>query len=396
MSRLTETPMKSPAKPNFVALALIVFSMVFFIAPAGAEQNEEIRTIGTSPVVGKNIAQAKKAALDNALENALVQAVLKRANLDQISRDLQVLNEKVFRVGRGFIRDYKVEAEANTDDQFTVVVRVTLAQQALEEALKNAGLAKQIAEEKVLLVFYEGPDWMKPIVSDGLTAALSPSNFLISFAQPESADLSSLSTETWADLGRQKKADLVLWVSCSAGCALEQKEQIPCQAAATLKLVNVPDKTMTVSDTIKNEDVFPSREQGRKKVALDLSAQLGRLLDERLKTSVQKQEASVSLIKVFLLGVTRYGQYEQISRTIKEKIPGAVDVFLDSAAGVQFVVGVRFRGTPMELETQLLNQSFPGFQLIPLGQSEGSVTLEVRPKGEARPQPGAYPPAASM
>jgi hypothetical protein len=388
--------MNPPAKANFVVLAFIIISMCCFIGPAGAEQNEEIRTIGTSPVVGKNIARAKKAALDNALDNALIQAVLKKTNLDQVSRNLQVLNEQVFRVGRGFIRDYKVEAETSADDQFTVVVRVTLAEQALEEALNNAGLKKQIAAEKILLVFYEGPDWVKPIVSDALNAALAPSGFLISFAQPESADLSTLGAETWADIGSQKKADLVLWVSCSAGCALEQTEQVPCQAAATLKLVNVRTKTLTASDTLRNEDVFPSREQGRKKSALDLGDQLGRFLNERLKTSVQKEAASVSLIKVFLLGVTRYGQYEQISKTIKEKIPGAVDVFLDSAAGVQFVVGVRFRGTPMELETQLLNHPFAEFQLVPLGQTEGSVTLEVRPKGEARPQPGVYPPAGSM
>ncbi len=364
----------------FLFLLLPALCSVSFAADPPATM--EVHAVGIARIAEGNVAQAKEAATQHALDNAVLAAVRELAAPEQIARQLKSLTENVLRLGRGFIQDYQFEGEAGAENIYAVSIKATITRPPLEDSLRYAGfsvLAK--TERRSVLVFLGGTDAMKSLLEEGFSRVLVPLGYAVEFASPGLVDPGLVSPQTWGDVGRQKKADYVILVSGRTSCTQGETGQSACSSTADFKLIDAVNRVLLVDTSAKEEGPVENLDRGRENMTRNLGDRLGRMLEENLKGAATTQQAAFSSYQVVLKGVTRYQQYEQIKETLSGKVPGVSEVYLSSAGALQFTLAVKFRGSLEELETRLLAQPIKNLQLVPVERREGTAAFEVRQKG---------------
>jgi hypothetical protein len=357
----------------------------------------EIRATGSSKIRQGNLTQAKEAALDQALQNAVIQAVEQILSPAAVSKNLQLLMSSAFSGGRRYIREYRVEAEAHSDALYIMVIRAAISEDDLTKVLKEAGLAPVQGEKKGILVFCEGEQYGRLIMAEHLKDITTALGFGMELMGPDFHDLSGLGIRTWADIGRQKEARFVLWCAVRLTCLESKEGKTPCQGEALFKLVDADTYSLAASQSFTSQGSFDEAQPGKEQIAENLSLEVAQFLKERLTNYYLRETVVAQNLKITVTGITRYTQYDQISRTLKNSVPGVEAVTLASMGGGTFEIDVRYRGNIEELKTKVLEQPYNGFQLISDASPEGSVAFHVEsqttPAGspetrmESQPQP---------
>jgi len=185
---------------------------------------------------------------------------------------------------------------------------------------------------------------------------------------------------------------------------LESKEgKTPCQGEAFFKLVDANTYTLEASQSFASQDSFDEAQPGKEQIAENLSMEVAQFLRERLTDYYLRETVVAQNLKITVTGITRYTQYDQISRVLKNSVPGVEAVTLASMGGGTFEIDVRYRGNIEDLKTKILEQPYNGFQLIFDASPEGRVAfhIESQPISEGsveigmEPQPQPEPPSTS-
>lgn len=145
------------------ALTLICIALQFFPAMperAFAQTPEPaIKTIdaaGYAPFSGVNAAIARDAAIEDALRKAVEQAVGTLVSAETMVENFQVLNDNVYTKTQGYIKDYSVLNETQSQGLYQVTVRATVAIGGLKNDLDALGVLYARAEKpKVLFLIAE-------------------------------------------------------------------------------------------------------------------------------------------------------------------------------------------------------------------------------------------------
>jgi hypothetical protein len=387
----------------FIAVTVIAIILSFgALSSKGADSVMEIRATGSSKVRQGNLTQAKEAALDQALQNAVIQAVEQIVSPAAVSRNLQLLLSSAFIGGRKYIREYRVEAEAHSEALYAIVIRAAISEEDMAKALKETGLAPVQGEKKGILVFCEGEQYARLIMAEHLRDIAAALGFGMELIGPDFHDLSGLSIRTWADIGRQKDARFVLWCGLRLSCLDSGEGEKPCQGEALLKLVDADTYTLAASQSFTSQGSFNEARPGKEQIAENLSMEAARFLKERLTDYYLREAVAAQNLKVTVTGITRYTQYDQISRVLKNSVPGVEAVTLTSMGGGTFELDVRYRGNSEELRTKVLEQPYNGFQLISEASPEGSIAFHIESQSQSKAspetgmeQPQTWPPSTS-
>lgn len=345
-----------------------------------AEAMIEIRAIGSSPVREGNLAEAKKDALDQALQKAVIEAVEQTLSPAEVTKNLKKLTESVFQTGRSLVQDYQVEAEAYSQTLFVVIVKASIVHESLAEELRNAGFTMLGMGGKRIVVIFSGEEWIKPILMEEMEKTLASLGLATKVEGADLYDLSALSVYTWADIGRQKQADFIAWCHFQHACSENPDGDVPCRGQISTKIVDVDNRLLAASRVLNSEGSYKDVQEGKAGVARNLSEQMNRFMQDSLTGYNLRENLPETSLMVVLEGVTLYAQYEQVRGVLKNTIPGVEQVSLDSAGGGRFDIKVRYRGREEELKTKLLDHPFSRFQLLPEEPRAGAVIFRVQIK----------------
>jgi hypothetical protein len=387
-------------------LVTVLFSIyVISLVPPlyAADSVLEVRATGISQIREGNLTQAKSAALDQALQSAVIKAVEQILSPAVVTKNLQLLSRSAFSTGRRFIQEYRVEAEAHSDVLYVMVIRAIISGEDMTKVLKEAGLSSMEGEKKGILVFCDGEQYGRLIMADQLKNTATALGFDMEFMGPDFHDLSGLGARTWADIGRQKDARFVLWCALRVNCSESREGKTPCQGELSFKLVDASTYSLVVSQSFTGEGSYDDIQPGKEQVAQNLGGQMAQFLRDRLGGYYLKENVTARSLKITVKGVTRYAQYDQIRRALKNSIPGVEAVSLTSSGGGIFEIEVRYRGSEEELKAKLLEQPYGGFQLAADASPEGAAILRVETQPAAtspsdipiQPQPQSDSPSTS-
>jgi hypothetical protein len=362
-------------------LVAVLFSiMLVLLIPVsyGADSILEVQSSGSSQIRDGNITQAKNAALDQALQNASIQAVQQILSPAVVTNNLQILTRSILSSGRRFVRDYRVEAEAHSKLLYIMFIRAAISADDMTKALKETGLSPiGGGEKKGILVFCEGEQYGRMIMADQLKNTATALGFEMEFEGPDFHDLSGLGVRTWADIGHQKDARFVLWCVLQVNCSESRAGKIPCKGELEFKLIDASTYTLLSSQSFSGEGSYDDVQSGKDQMAQNLGSQIAQFLRDHLSEYYLKENVTEQSLKISVRGITRYSQYDQLSRALKNSIPGVEAITLASSGGGIFEIEVRFRGSREELKAKLLEQHYDGFQLAAGGSPEGALTFQV-------------------
>ncbi len=374
--------------PLFQPVNGILFMLLFALTigaalqlPAdAAEQTEEVTAFGVSPITGANLAAAKQKAIDDALKNALMKAVGDLVPLPAAVERLQPLTDQVFAKSGAFIRDYKVLSEGRSEGAFSVAITASILKEELKQSLSAAGLEgrETPGKGKKLLAIVSGLAGLEQAIKQSARESVIPLGLTLEGPEQATYDTGKIGVLTWSDIGRQRQADYLAVISARNDCEKPGADLNRCGLSGSIRIIDVPDKTLIDHEDFAIDNQTAGASPSNSSVESVFAAKLNDIMARSFDKALLNKAAGAATFKIILLDVRNYRQYELVRQTIRDNLPGVTDVRLDSAGAAKFTLAVKYRGSIDELESELLKQPFPQFQLTPAQRTQESVTFNIK------------------
>jgi len=126
------------AKRFFVLLMVALF--VFFCRQSVYAESQVVNVTGVAPYTMGNEAQARDLAIQDAMRQAVEQAVGTMVSAETMVQDYQVLRDNVFTKTQGYIQKYDVVNAGAKGNLYEVTISATVAVENLKDDLSALGL----------------------------------------------------------------------------------------------------------------------------------------------------------------------------------------------------------------------------------------------------------------
>ena len=347
----------------------------------------EFNVLSSVPLDAEDLAATRNAALEKGLNRAVLRAVEDMVPIEALAQGLQGVGEAVLGYGQGLVKEYRLLAQAQTKDRYILLLKVSMVRRDLENALTAAGVQIGPPEgSRSVLVFLQGDPREEKAIREVVARSLSRSRSRMIDAGSAGFDVSKLSVATWADLGRQKDADLVLYCAWKSECK-PSESGIPatrCYADAETRLVDVALGALLDRSGVEVKTENPDPAVAGEKNLTDLVSELDQLfLAQENKAKSFVGQAMVQ-IKVRIDKVTTYAQFEKVRDALRNRIPGVTSVQLYSIVPGQFQLIVTYPGSAEVLARRLSNLYIEGVSISAAAKGDNDVTVSILSSGGAR------------
>ena len=137
----------------------VVMALLLCSSPALAEEAQDLKTVdadGFSQITGDNALIARDAAIADALRKAVEQAVGSFISSESVVENYQILSDNVYTKTEGYVKNYKVIGETQTQGLFKATVRATVAIGNIQHDLDALGLLMaKVEKPRVLFIVSE-------------------------------------------------------------------------------------------------------------------------------------------------------------------------------------------------------------------------------------------------
>ncbi|MGO9139104.1 MAG: flagellar assembly protein T N-terminal domain-containing protein [Syntrophales bacterium] len=132
---------------NRLFIVVLVFAACsFLLTTEGISQDDgniwTVETEGTGLITNNDLASARNNAINNALRDAVEQAVATLDPLQTLDRRSQALRDGIYAKSDQYIHDYKISSERQVQNVYTVNVRSTVFMDSVRDDLQTLGLLK--------------------------------------------------------------------------------------------------------------------------------------------------------------------------------------------------------------------------------------------------------------
>lgn len=379
-------------------LGLFIFLVIPSLAVAISDKKplqSEILVIGTGIIQDGNIANAREAAVSEALVKG-VEAYLARrlGSKGMINNFPRIIHDIIPKAGEE-IENYNILAEEQIDKYFKILVKVKVNENVIEEMFREMGLVSmegppikilflvsQISSPGGMISYW----WKTPESHEALTPTelslyrvfqergFQPINRMITVPErdyPSEMMALDLSDETVINWGRIFSADVVIY----GKCMIVEGENI----SVLLKSFDVEEGEMISQDSQVEsiEGVPPDRTdlimQGIERTVNHLATRLSPEIIKRFK----EQEAIISFFEITLKGLKSFKQLREFEDFLKKDIPGVGLVRLTRVKGNTVSLSVAFSGSKDKfLDAVISHENFP-FQADLSRSEEGEIIFHI-------------------
>ena len=105
---------------------------------------------GIAAVIGFDLARARDAAIQDALQKAVAKAMEQWLTPQRAEQNFAQLKERIYDRAEEFTQDYRILFEISDPDIYSVTVRATVFLDSIRKELQDSGLIKTTAQNPVL------------------------------------------------------------------------------------------------------------------------------------------------------------------------------------------------------------------------------------------------------
>lgn len=374
-------------------IAIFLFLSTTAFAETGKrDEAKDILVIGTGTIVEGNTAQAREAAISDALVRGMEEYLARRLGSQGMVNNFQRLIMEVIPMAGELVENFNILAAEEGDGYYKVLVRLKINDSLTEEKFREIGLV-EIAGPPVKVLFLvsqvELPSgeasywWRDPEGYTALTPAelslhrafeargFQPINRMLKVPEatfsPEmkALDMTSMSASKW---GRAFSADVVIYGRCAI---LESKEVFVNLAALDVQrefVIDQADQGKMVDQS--SEDVIQTMERVIDKVASTLSPSILR--------SISTLEAKLSRLEITLKGLGSFKEFRMLRDFLEGDVEGVKSVRQTSVKGNIISIAVEFSGDEdVFLEKVLQHEKLP-FPVDVIKTEEGETVFNIR------------------
>jgi len=127
-------------------IVLIFAAWIFLLTPEGLSQDNgniwTVETEGTGLITNNDLASARNNAINDALRNAVEQAVATLIPLQTLDKRSQAIRDGIYAKSDQYIHDYKISSERQVQKVYAVNVRSAVFIDSIRDDLQTLGLLK--------------------------------------------------------------------------------------------------------------------------------------------------------------------------------------------------------------------------------------------------------------
>jgi len=182
--RRNKGPFAAGALPGGILLAAVLLCAVFFPlsapSPAAARNRtpHELLAVGSGRIVDGNLARAKRDAIGSGLAHGLETYLGLRLGDQGMVTNFERLVQDVLPYSKEVIQNFVILAEVGRDDEYKILMRITINENLLERKLRDAGAVevKGPALKVLVMVGETAPGrracwWRRPEIQSALGPA---------------------------------------------------------------------------------------------------------------------------------------------------------------------------------------------------------------------------------
>lgn len=378
-----------------LALLLILFPT----SGAGAEETLfTVETDGIATISGDNAARARADCLDDALKEAVEQAVSMLVSSEMIEQNRSLLNERIYSVSQTYVQHFKVTSEKRIGNIYQLTTNVTVSSQRLKNDLGKLGFINgEINLPSVLLIIAErrlGETHFSCRWSErdrnhaGLTEAILAEKLKnrgfppVDGAKYFDREISLSSCETLpsehelADIGKRLDAQVVVYGSATLN--IDGKRENGILADLNLAAVQT-DSGLLLASSGKRSGRYEGLDPDSEKSALmNMLEQTGGDFINQIIGGWNENKPMVSTVHVSVTGVRSYPDFVKLTDLLENGIKGVLNVYQRGFSAGSANLDIEIKGTSQMMADQLTMISYDGFLVDILEISDDRLTIHMR------------------
>jgi hypothetical protein len=381
---------------GFVVLALWLTGIGIAIAES---PTQKIEASGTARIHANNVAEAKDAALQSALIEAVERAASDFLTKDQASAAFQGVGALVAanRIA-SLVQGYRVTAEGRFGDFYRIALQASVLIEPLKAALGESGISTATGPSVLLMIAEKFPGYTKPffwwgnpsaagfLCSDSLAAGLKTQGFRIlsnqGIADNATALLGGVAEPEAAkaiQMGASAGADFVL-LGMATLMEGEPQNGVP-TVKGLLKLRLLRVKGSEEIGSIVQTALVAQSDTG---AAIDevlrmLGSQISEETSKTLTAAKETLPSKSSLLELTIQGTSKIRFYAQFKQALSA-MPGVRKMIVKEMQTDAAIVVVDYQGSAQQLADAMMGHSFNAFSVDIQDVAGGRIRLALTPR----------------
>jgi hypothetical protein len=381
---------------GFVVLALWLTGIGIAVAES---PTQKIEASGTARIHANNVAEAKDAALQSALIEAVERAASDFLTKDQASAAFQGVGALVAanRIA-SLVQGYRVTAEGRFVDFYRIALQASVLIEPLKAALGESGISTATGPSVLLMIAEKFPGYTKPffwwgnpsaagfLCSDSLAAGLKTQGFRIlsnqGIADNATALLGGVAEPEAAkaiQMGASAGADFVL-LGMATLMEGEPQNGVP-TVKGLLKLRLLRVKGSEEIGSIVQTALVAQSDTG---AAIDevlrmLGSQISEETSKTLTAAKETLPSKSSLLELTIQGTSKIRFYAQFKQALSA-MPGVRKMIVKEMQTDAAIVVVDYQGSAQQLADAMMGHSFNAFSVDIQDVAGGRIRLALTPR----------------
>ncbi len=369
----------------FVFLIISLIVILPALPTAAATPTMSVVSMASADILKGNPGAARKAALDQALADAVSRAMIHLFTEAALVEHFAALSAAVVDQHDTFVRDYKVLAERQHGKTYLIMVKANILADQIRQQLKLTDSAASDAAKPAILLLVSQQDnasaplqywWaagagaFQPIINKFLKPVIEQHGFIVIDQQSEKAieaagafaHQNQLNTDSALAFARQAGARIVIFGSARAqgattgmGSDLKSFESqiqltaLDCETGQILSAIEDAAIAVSSDAAIGNAEALESASR---------SAAPAIVRDLKRKWDAQKTEDQV--IKLIVQGSSNLAYFAGF-RKILRNLEGVKEVQIQEIIADEAILGIDYDGNAQQLANELMRAKYDRF-----------------------------------
>ncbi|MCD6399331.1 hypothetical protein J7L85_00910 [candidate division WOR-3 bacterium] len=378
---------------------------IFFLIPLFAQDVKEIVVEGEGSIVQNDIAKARDNAIDEALRNAVEQAVGLLISSETIAKNFMILDDRIYSRSAGYVSSYSIITEGKLDEyRYRVKIKAQVKTGMLKDDLAAIGLLlrrKNLPRMMVIIqennigaasgsVFDVNMNTAEDIVME--TFMSKGFSFVdesaVKAKVKKSVAIAAISGDVKAakSLGMMAKAEVLIVGKAMANVASGVEKILgnmkSCQADVNLRAIDVSSGEVIAVASKHAAAVHIDELSGGTEAIKKATKLASTELINKILSKWSQEESGAQKIELNVYGFRSFDDAYTFKNEFSTVIRGVKGIYSHGFQAGSAIYEVEYEGNSENLVMELIRKGLPHFIIEVKEQSPSKIVLKVNSKGE--------------
>lgn len=368
-----------------------------------------LNTVGTGIIDEDNVDKARESAIQNALATAVESTVSKILPAEMIESNFQLLSDRIYNPIQKFIKGFRVQAEAQSNELYRVLVKSTISVDTIRNNLKEIGVHLKKKTLPGILIFVSEQNihqppyqwWRIKPKSQPFNPAEIELNKVLKQKSFQIVSRYALVRKLWArtefqqdelnsddviKFARGNKAQIVLIGSAETypSPGVMGSDMASIDAQITLKAFQTQTGTLMAETSQNARAVNYNEALGAKEAITKAASKAAEIIAQQIETGLKKSGISASQVDLYVTGTKKLAYFVAFRKILASDIQGVTEIRLKELKSNEAKIEVDFTEGGETLAKRLMLKSFENFGINIKKVTPRNVSLALVSKDELK------------